>query len=142
MKYKVLFKVYVSDYDLDPSTIAEATVWMEKGVVKMRIEKGDPYFVYNCAKEVNLQREIERRSKKRRIVGESTTSIIFYISRSPELFVMDCGETSRLPPKYRFSSFPRHTADDESGLEPTGERLLQDLIDRLDPLDYFAEDYE
>lgn len=136
-KCKVSFRVYVTDHDIDPTVVGTAETWIENNKICVRMKDGDPYFVYNCVKEVAFQENIERRNK-RRMVGADHGSFFIYIARVPELFTREI-ETVMLPPKYRFSSSPRIAARDETGLSSSRMRRLQDLLDNFDVFDDFIE---
>jgi len=131
MKFKIIFVTYITEYDMDAEQVANGIVWFENNILKIRVLEGDPYFAYNCISDSNIEDYVERYEK-----NNKTTPIRFYVSRTPELFVREPLEMSRLPPSYRFSSSPRLTAPDECGLESirniNDPAIMADLDDLFD----------
>jgi hypothetical protein len=139
MKYKIIFKTYITDFDIDPEEVGRGFVWLENNALKIRISNGDPYFVYSCIKDTSIEEMIVKRLKSsRRIAYAHNDTISLYISRTPELFVREPLDTALLPPKYRISSSPRIVASDETGLEQSRSRrfIVDEAIFELD--DFFG----
>lgn len=143
MKYKIIFKTYVTDFDLDPEEVGRGFVWIENNKLVIKLVSGDPYFIYSCVKDSTIEESIIKRIKStRRRIQNHNDVINMYVSRSPELFVREPLETALLPPKYRFSSAPRITAPDETGLEHTRNQRYH-FINGLDDFeDIFGFDLE
>ena len=146
MKYNIIFKTYITDFDIDPEEVGRGQVWLENDKLKIKITSGDPYFIYSCVKDSTIEEAIKKRLKSSRRTAYAHNDIIsMYVSRNPELFVREPLDTALLPPKYRFSSSPRITAPDENGLEYTRNHRyniinnFQDIEEIIAGLDLLEE---